>query len=79
MVSFHYCYINYVIYCVPYTVAFMRFSLAAYSQLESNTTLAVSLVLDAFGGTGTGPSSITQNIDGQITALVQVGDTATGK
>ena len=57
----------------------MRFSLAAYSQSESITPLSVSLVLDAFGGTGTGPSSITQNIDEQITALVQVGDTATGK
>ena len=60
-------------------VAFMRFTLAAYSQNESNTTLSVNLVLDPFGGTGTGPQSITQDILEAITALVPAGDTATGK
>ena len=57
----------------------MRFSLAAYSQSETISPLSVSLVLDAFGGTGTGPSSITQDIDEQITALVLAGDIATSK
>ena len=54
------------------TVAIMRFSQSAYSQLESITPLSVSLVLDATSGT------ITQAIVEQITASVQAGDTATG-
>ena len=62
-----------------HAVAFMRFRLAAYSQSESITPLQVDLVLDPFGGTGTGSQSITRDIIEQITALVQVGDTATGK
>ena len=54
------------------TVAIMRFSQSAYSQLESITPLSVSLVLDATSGT------ITQAIVEQITASAQAGDTATG-
>ena len=54
------------------TVAIMRFSQSAYSQLESITPLSVSLVLDATSGT------TTQAIVEQITASVQAGDTATG-
>ena len=54
------------------TVAIMRFSQSAYSQLESITPLSVSLVLDATSGT------ITQAIVEQITASAETGDTATG-
>ena len=54
------------------TVAIMRFSQSAYSQLESITPLSVSLVLDATSGT------TTQAIVEQITASAQAGDTATG-
>ena len=56
----------------------MQFQQATYTQSESITPLSVALVLNPFGGTGTGPSSITQNIVEQITAEVQMGDTATG-
>ena len=57
----------------------MRFSQPAYSQDENNSSLSVSLVLDTFGGSGTGSAAITQDIVGQIIAFAQAGNTATGK
>jgi len=57
----------------------MRFSQSAYSQSENAGSLLVTLVLDPFGGSGTGPDSITQDIVEQIIARVEVGDTAIGK
>ena len=63
----------------PHTVAFMRFSQQAFSQSENVTSLSVSLVLDAFGGNGTGTAAISQDIVEQITAFAGAGDTATGK
>jgi len=57
----------------------MRFSQPAYSQDENNSSLSVSLVLDTFGGSGSGSAGITQNIVGQIIAFAQAGNTATGK
>jgi len=40
--------------------------------------LSVSLVLDSFGGSGSGSAEITQDIVGQIISTAQVGNTATG-
>ena len=57
----------------------MRFSQSAYSQSENNSPLSVSLVLDPFGGSGSGSAQITQDIVGQIIAFAQAGNTATGK
>ena len=57
----------------------MRFSQSAYSQDENNSSLSVSLVLDPFGGSGSGSAAITQDIVEQIIAFTQAGDTATGK
>ena len=57
----------------------MRFSQSAYSQDENNSPLSVSLILDAFGGSGSGSAAITQDIVGQIIAFAQAGNTATGK
>lgn len=57
----------------------MRFSQQAYSQLESMTPLSVNLVLDTFGGNGTGMAAISQDIVEQITASAEGSDTATGK
>ena len=57
----------------------MRFSQSAYSQSENSSPLSVSLVLDAFGGSGSGSTAITQDIVGQIIAFSQAGNTATGK
>jgi len=62
-----------------HAVAFMRFSQSAYSQDESNSPLSVSLTLDAFGGSGSGSATITQDIVGQIIAFAQAGNTATSK
>ena len=61
-----------------HTVAFMRFTQSSYSQDETITPLSVRLVLDTFGGIGSGTQSITQNIIEEITAFAQGGDTATG-
>ena len=60
-------------------VAFMRFSQSAYSQDENVSPLSVSLVLDPFGGSGSGSAAITQDILQQIIAFSQGGNTATGK
>ena len=60
-------------------VAFMRFSQSAYFQGENNSPLSVSLVLDTFGGSGSGSAAITQDIVGQVISFAQAGDTATGK
>ena len=57
----------------------MQFSQSTYSQSENTGPLVVSLVLEPFGGTGTGSASITQNVVANITASVQAGDTAVGK
>ena len=57
----------------------MRFSQPAYSQDENNSSLSVSLVLDPFGGSGSGSAAITQDIVGQIIAFAQAGDNATGE
>ena len=57
----------------------MRLSQSAYSQGENNSPLSVSLVLDPFGGSGSGTAAITQDIVGQITAFSQAGDNATGE
>ena len=57
----------------------MRFLQSAYSQFENAGPLPVTLVLDPFGGSGTGPDSITQDIVEQIIARVEAGDTAIGK
>jgi len=57
----------------------MRFSQSAYSQDENNNSLSVSLLLDPFGGSGSGSAAITQDIVGQIIAFTQAGNTATGK
>ena len=56
----------------------MRFSQSAYSQSETSQ-LSVSLVLDPFGGSGGGLAAITRPIVEEITAFVQMGDTATSK
>ena len=64
---------------LSHAVAFMRFSQSAYSQDENNSSLSVSLVLDPFGGSGSGSAAITQDIVEQIIAFTQAGDTATGK
>jgi len=55
----------------------MRFSQSAYSQGENSSSLSVSLVLDPFGGFGSGSAEITQDIVEVIIAFA--GDTATGK
>jgi len=60
-------------------IAFMRFLQSAYSVFENTGPLPVTLVLDPFGGSGTGPDSITQDIVEQIIARVEAGDTAIGK
>ena len=60
-------------------VAFMRFSQSAFSQDENVSPLSVSLVLDPFGGSGSGSAAITQDILQQIIAFSQGGNTATGK
>jgi len=65
--------------CFSHVVAFMQFSQSAYSQDENNGSLSVSLVLDPFGGSGSGSATITQDIVEQIIAFDQEGDTATGK
>jgi len=57
----------------------MRFSRSAYSQDENISLLSVSLVLDSFGGSGSGLAEITQDIVEQIIAFAQAGDVATGK
>ena len=57
----------------------MRFSQSAYSQGENMSPLSVSLVLDPFGGSGSGSAAISEDIVGQIIAFAQVGNTATGK
>ena len=57
----------------------MRFLLPAISVFENAGPLSVTLVLDPFGGSGTGPDSITQYIVEQIIARVEVGNTAIGK
>jgi len=41
--------------------------------------LSVSLVLDTFGGSGSGSAAITQDIVGQVIAFAQAGNTARGK
>jgi len=64
---------------LSHAVAFMRFSQSAYSQDENNSSLSVSLVLDPFGGSGSGSANITQDIVEQIIAFAQAGNTATGK
>jgi len=64
---------------LSHAVAFMQFSQSAYSQDENNSPLSVSLVLDPFGGSGSGSAAITQDIVGQIIAFAQAGNTATGK
>jgi len=64
---------------LSHAVAFMRFSQSAYSQAENNSPLSVSLMLDIFGGSGSGLATITQDIVGQIIAFAQAGNTATGK
>jgi len=55
----------------------MRFLLSAYSQSENAGSLPVTLVLDPFGGSGTGPDSITEDIVEQI--IAKADDTAIGK
>ena len=62
-----------------HAVAFMRFSQSAYSQGENNNSLSVSLVLDSFGGSGSGLAEITHNVVEQIIAFAQAGNTATGE
>ena len=57
----------------------MQFSQSAYSQDENNSSLSVRLVLEPFGGSGSGSAAITQDIVEQIVASTQAGDTATGK
>ena len=57
----------------------MRFSQLAYSQDENNSPLRVSLILDTFGGSGSGSAAINQGIVGQIIAFAQAGNTATGE
>ena len=64
---------------LTHAVAFMRFSQSAYSQSENNSPLSVSLVLDTFGGSGSGSAAITQDIVGQIIAFTLAGNTASGK
>ena len=64
---------------LSHAVAFMRFSQSAYSQNENSSPLSVSLVLDPFGGSGSGSAAITQDILQQIIAFSQGGNTATGK
>ena len=64
---------------VSHAVVFMRFSQSEYSQDENNSSLSVSVVLDPFGGSGSGLAEITQDIVGQIIAFAQAGNTATGK
>jgi len=64
---------------LSHAVAFMRFSQSTYSQGENSSSLSVSLVLDPFGGSGSGLAEITQDIVEQIIAFTQAGDTATGK
>ena len=59
-------------------VAFMRFTQSAYSQGENMSPLSTSLVLDSFGGSGSGSAGITQDIAVQIIAFAQAGDSATG-
>ena len=59
--------------------AFMRFSQSAFSQDENVSPLSVSLVLDPFGGSGSGSAAITQDILQQIIAFSQGGNTATGR
>ena len=71
------------IYCLlivlSHAVAFMRFSQSAYSQDENMSPLSVRLVLDPFGGSGSGMAATTQDIVEQITVFPQMGDTATGR
>jgi len=57
----------------------MRFSQSAYSQDENMSPFSVRLVLDPFGGSGSGTAATTQDIVEQITAFAQMGDTATGR
>ena len=71
--------INHLFIVVSHLVAFMQFSQSAYSQDENISSLSVSLVLDPFGGSGSGSAAITQDIVGQITAFAQAGDNATGE
>ena len=66
-------------FLVFHTVPFIRFTQQEYTQNEDSSPLSVSLVLDPFCGSGSGPSSISQAIVCQIVASVQPGDTATGK
>ena len=69
----------YLLIVLSIAVAFMRFSQSAYSQGENSSSLSVSLVLDPFGGSGSGSAEITQDIVEVIIAFAQAGDTATGK
>ena len=64
---------------LSHAVAFMQFSQSAYSQDENNSPLTVSLILDTFGGSGSGSAAINQGIVGQIIAFAQAGNTATGE
>jgi len=57
----------------------VRLSQSAYSQGENTGLLSVSLVLDTFGGSGSGSAAITQDIVEQIIAFAQAGDNATGE
>ena len=66
-------------FLVFHTVPFIRFTQQEYTQNEDSSPLSVSLVLDPFGGSGFGSSSISQAIVCQIVASAQLGDTATGK
>jgi len=70
---------HYFVYVLSHAVAFMHFSQSAYSQDENNSSLSVRLVLEPFGGSGSGSAAITQDIVEQIIAFTQAGDTATGK
>ena len=66
-------------FLVFHAVPFIRFTQQEYTQNENSSPLSVRLVLDPFGGGGSGQSSISQAIVCQIVASVQPGDTATGK
>ena len=64
---------------LSHAVAFIQFSQSAYSLDENSSSLSVSLVLDTFGGSGSGLAEITQDIVEEIIAFAQAGNTSTGK
>ena len=66
-------------FLVFHTVPFIRFTQQEYTQNENISPLSVSLVLDPFGGSGFGSSSISQAIVCELESFAQSGDTATGK